>query len=210
MSFANRLGNLISTGLEFAFPAGKVYLRHYLRNQFCKSAVRSGVKLAFTFAAILLVIFSPLGLWWSEFLASLVFIGVFVWSLVNFILLVKNNWRLPVCIFEEGDLSLGIISFVKERWCNMGFGISVYDTVRKGKSDFFRPFNRLPSLENLVRDYISYVIKDVLLFALVFTLYFVIMSLVIKPLLLHVFADLTTWEIYLFPFVEIFRVLESF
>ena len=59
-----------------------------------KSVIRSIVKLVLIFAAILVVIFLPFGEWWSELTTSAVFIGVLVWSLINFIMILKNNYKL--------------------------------------------------------------------------------------------------------------------
>lgn len=156
MSFLDFTGSAISNILDFSLKAGKPVFREMLRSRLWKSVIRSFIKLVMIFIAVLLVIFLPFGEWGSEIFASVVFIGVFVWSLVNGILIVKNNYKLPIFIIQEMSFVDGIIEFVNERWYLAGAGIKLYDSLRAGKGRFSGHFNKLPSSQDVVKDYLLY------------------------------------------------------
>lgn len=116
MSFIDFAGSKISHLLDFSLKAGKPIFRDELRSRLWKFVIRSIIKLVLIFATVLVAIFSPFGEWWSELTASVVFIGVLVWSLVNFIIVLKNNYKLPICSIQEMSFTDGILEFVNERW----------------------------------------------------------------------------------------------
>ena len=209
MSFLDLAGSALSNFLNFSLNTGKPIFREILRSRLWKSVIRSIVKLVLIFAAILVVIFSPFGEWWSELTASAIFIGVLFWSLINFILILKNNYKLPVCIIQERSFTDGILEFVNERWFYAGAGIKLYDSLRTGKGSFSRHFNQLPSSEDVVRDYLLYIVKDVIIFAVFFVIYFLVMTIGFKTLLLQKFTDLSNIELYLFPSVQVIRFVKK-
>lgn len=209
MSFIDFAGSKISHLLVSSLKAGKPIFRDELRSRLWESVIRSVVKLVLIFAAILVAIFSPFEEWRSEFIASAVFIGVFVWSLINFIIILKNNYKLPVCIIQEMSFTDGILEFVNERWFLAGAGIRLYDSLRTGKSRLARHFNRLPALEDVVRDYLLYISKDVMFFAAIFLIYFLVMAIGFKTLLSQKFTNLSNLELYLFPFVQVIRYVSE-
>ena len=209
MSFIDFAGSAISNLLDFSLNAGKPIFRDILRSRLWRSVIRSVVKLVLIFAAILVAIFSPFGEWWSELTASAVFIGIFVWSLVNFIIVLKNNYKLPICIIQEMSFADGILEFVNERWLYAGAGIKFYDSLRTGKSRFARHFNQLPASEDVVVDYLLYIVKDVIIFAAFFVIYFLVMTIGLKTLLLQKFTDLSNIELYLFPFEQVIRFVKK-
>ena len=209
MSFFDYAGSAISNLLDFSLKAGKPIFRDILRCRLWKSVIRSVVKLVLIFAAILVVIFSPFGEWWSDFSASIVFIGVLVWSLINCIIVLKNNYKLPVCIIQEMSFADGILEFVNERCLYAGAGIKLYDSLRTGKGRFLRHFNQFPASEDVVADYLLYIVKDVIIFAAFFVIYFLVMTIGFKTLLLQKFTDLSNIELYLFPFVQVIRFVKK-
>lgn len=205
MSFQDFAGSAISHLLDSSLKAGKLIFRDELRSRLWESVISSVVRLVLIFAAILVVIFSPFGEWWSDFTASIVFIGVLVWSLINCIIVLKNNYKLPICIIQEMSFTDGILEFVNERWFVAGAGIKLYDSLRTGKSRFALHFNQLPASEDVVRDYLLYIFKDVMFFAAIYAIYFVVMAIGLKTLLLQKYTDLSNLELYLFPFVQVIR-----
>ncbi|MBO7639301.1 MAG: hypothetical protein J6S91_10030, partial [Treponema sp.] len=164
MSILNFTGATLSKAIDYSLRSGKTVFRDVLRNRFFHTFVRSVIKLALIYAAILVVIFSPFGEWKSELVASMVFIGVTLWSLVNIIVTMINSGALIVWIFREGSISDGIIQFVEDKWLGARIGIKLYDVLRKGRGEFSSHFNQLPSSGDVVRDYVSYMVKEVLLF----------------------------------------------
>ena len=209
MSFLDLAGSALSNFLNFSLNTGTPIFREILRSRLWKSVIRSIVKLVLIFAAILVVIFSPFGEWWSELTTSAVFIGVLVWSLINFIMILKNNYKLPICIIQEMSFTDGILEFVNERWFVAGAGIKLYDSLRTGKSRFALHFNQLPASENVVRDYILYILKDVMFFTAIFTIYFLVMTIGLKTLLLQKYTDFSNLELYLFPFAQVIRFVKK-
>ena len=174
MSFLDLAGSALSNFLNFSLNTGKPIFREILRSRLWKSVSRSIIKLVLIFAAVLVAIFSPFGEWWSELMASAIFIGVLFWSLINFILILKNNYKLPICIIQEMSFTDGILEFVNERWFYAGAGIKLYDSLRTGKGRFLRHFNQLPASEDVVADYLLYIVKDVIIFAAFFVIYFLV------------------------------------
>lgn len=209
MSFLDLAGSALSNFLNFSLNTGKPIFREILRSRLWKSVSRSIIKLVLIFAAVLVAIFSPFGEWWSELMASAIFIGVLFWSLINFILILKNNYKLPICIIQEMSFTDGILEFVNERWFYAGAGIKLYDSLRTGKGRFLRHFNQLPASEDVVADYLLYIVKDVIIFAAFFVIYFLVMSIGFKTLLLQKFTDLSNIELYLFPFEQLIRFVKK-
>lgn len=209
MSFLDLAGSALSNFLNFSLNTGKPIFREILRSRLWKSVIRSIVKLVLIFAAILVVIFSPFGEWWSELTTSAVFIGVLVWSLINFIMILKNNYKLPICIIQEMSFTDGILEFVNERWFYAGAGIKLYDSLRTGKGRFLRHFNQLPASEDVVADYLLYIVKDVIIFAAFFVIYFLVMTIGLKTLLLQKYTDFSNLELYLFPFAQVIRFVKK-
>ena len=209
MSFLDLAGSALSNFLNFSLNTGKPIFREILRSRLWKSVSRSIIKLVLIFAAVLVAIFSPFGEWWSELMASAIFIGVLFWSLINFILILKNNYKLPICIIQEMSFTDGILEFVNERWFYAGAGIKLYDSLRTGKGRFLRHFNQLPASEDVVADYLLYIVKDVIIFAAFFVIYFLVMTIGFKTLLLQKFTDLSNIELYLFPFAQVIRFVKK-
>lgn len=209
MSFIDFAGSKISHLLDFSLKAGKPIFRDELRSRLWKFVIRSIIKLVLIFAAILVVIFSPFGEWWSDFYASIVFIGVLVWSLINFIIVLKNNYKLPICSIQEMSFTDGILEFVNERWFVAGAGIKLYDSLRTGKGRFLRHFNQLPASEDVVADYLLYIVKDVIIFTAIFVIYFLVMTIGLKTLLLQKYTDFSNLELYLFPFAQVIRFVKK-
>lgn len=210
MSFIDFAGSKFSHLLNFSLNTGKPIFRDMLRSRLWKSVSRSIIKLVLIFVAVLVAIFSPFGdKWWSELTASAIFIGVLFWSLINFIIVLKNNYKLPICIIQEMSFTDGILEFVNERWLYVRAGIKLYDSLRTGKGSFSRHFNQLPASEDVVRDYLLYIVKDVIFFATIFVIYFLVMTIGFKTLLLHKFTDLSNIELFLFPFVQVIRFVKK-
>lgn len=209
MSFFDYAGSAISNLFDFSLKTGKPIFRDELRSRLWKSVIRSVVKLVLIFAAVLVAIFLPFGEWWSELTASAVFIGVLVWSLVNFIIVLKNNYKLPICIIQEMSFTDGILEFVNEQWFVAGAGIKLYDSLRTGKSRFALHFNQLPASEDVVRDYLLYIFKDVMFFAAIYAIYFLVMAIGLKTLLLQKYTELSNLELYLFPFAQVIRFVKK-
>ena len=209
MSFLDLAGSALSNFLNFSLNTGKPIFREILRSRLWKSVIRSIIKLVLIFAAVLVAIFLPFGEWWSELMASAIFIGVLFWSLINFILILKNNYKLPICIIQEMSFTDGILEFVNERWFYAGAGIKLYDSLRTGKGRFLRHFNQLPASEDIVADYLLYIVKDVIIFAAFFVIYFLVMTIGFKTLLLQKFTDLSNIELYLFPFSQVIRFVKK-
>ena len=103
----------------------------------------------------------------------------------------------------------GILEFVNKRWFYAGAGIKLYDSLRTGKGMFARHFNQLPASEDVVRDYLLYILKDLLFFAGIFVIYFLVMAIGFKTLLLGKYTDLSSFELYLFPFVQVIRFVKK-
>ena len=209
MSFIDIAGSVLSKGLELSLSASKPAFRDILHSRFKEIFLRSVIKLVLIFGAVLLVIFNTFGQWWSELFASALFLGVLGWSLFGMLLLIRNNFLLFACILRERDLNSGIITFVKECWLGARIGISLFDIFRGGRGDFCRHFNQLPSSDEVVGDFISYVIKDIVLFIVLLALYFLVMRVFLVPLLLKTFTDLSIWELYAFPVVQIVQTINK-
>lgn len=209
MSFLDLAGSALSNFLNFSLNTGKPIFREILRSRLWKSVIRSIIKLVLIFAAVLVAIFLPFGEWWSELMASAIFIGVLFWSLINFILILKNNYKLQICIIQEMSFTDGILEFVNERWFYAGAGIKLYDSLRTGKGRFLRHFNQLPASEDVVADYLLYIVKDVIIFAAIFVIYFLVMTIGLKTLLLQKYTDFSNLELYLFPFVQVIRFVKK-
>ena len=104
---------------------------------------------------------------------------------------------------KKKSFDYGAWEFIKYKWPKIAMGITGYSIIRNFAVMFSKSYEDLPEVNNTVRDFLHYVLKDIIIFVSFFVLYFVTVQLVAKPLLLMNYAGLRTWEVYLFPFVQI-------
>lgn len=203
MGFKDFLGNVVSETLNFTLYAGKPIIRNILHSAFKKTVIKSLIKLILCVLAVGIAAFTPFSENLNLWISSILFIGTLAWGLVDFILLIKNNFMLLVKIIQEGSISSGIEEFIKWRWSYAYLGIGVYETLRSTKR-----LNNFPSTNTIIKDYLCYLAKDIILFAILFSTYVLLVYWIIKPIILLKYAGLTSFQIYIFPIVKLIEFLK--
>ena len=204
MGFKDFIGNAVYKTLGFSLSKGKIALQYILHEKFRKTVIKSLIKLALCVTAVAIAVFTPFAERKNLWISSFIFIGTLMWSFVDFILLVKNNFMLPVKIFQEWSISDGIEEFIKWRWPYVSLGIDVYENVRSHKR-----FSNLPSTNSVIKDYVCYVSKDVFLFTGIFSAYILLVYWIIKPIILSKFAGYTSFQLYVFPIVQLIEMIRN-
>lgn len=202
-TFSDKLGKIVSKGTNYIVDSAKDVLKNNMKEGFKKIFIKASIKYVIIFIGVFIVIFEPINFFVSNLTASILFIGVFVWTLISSIKVIKNYYKLPICVIKEKNLHNGAWKFIKIKWPGVAKGITGYNIARSIGCLFSKNFEDMPVVEDTVKDFLKYILKDLIIFVSFFLLYFITVNLVIKPILLVQFAGIHTWEIYLFPFVQI-------
>lgn len=185
----------------------KPKVRDYILAKIKNTIVWSAVSLPISFFAVYLAIFRPFGDQASLWTSSILFIAMLLWVIIKSIQLLIENYMLPINIIQEGSLSYGLEEFTKWRFPKTKFAFTGYKLNRIIGPFFSSKCKNIPSANSVVRDYINYLAKDIIIFVLTFTLYIVLVHWIFKPLILEKYAGLTTMQIYLFPITQLSQEL---
>lgn len=174
----------------------KPKLRQLLYAQFKKSVIDSIVQLIICVFAMYMAIFKPFGELYSLWISSFLFIGMLLWSIVEF---VSKYYMFLIKCMQKRSMRLGIIEFIKWKFPNADTGSSVYDMACDIGSRFSSRFRNLRSSDEIIWEFVIYLAKDIVTFISIFSLYILLVHWIFKPIILENFAGLTTMQIYLFP-----------
>lgn len=169
------------------------FIRDWLHSLFKKTIIKSIVKLFISVLSVYLAVFKPVGELESLWMSSLLFIAVLLWSIVEPI---ANYYMLLIKIVQERSVRVGIVEFVKWKFSKVS---GVYEKVRSYGRRFSTLFWNLRSFDDIIWDCVRYLIKDIIAFVSIFSLYVLLVHWMFKPIILEKFAGLTTMQIYLFP-----------
>ena len=182
----------------------KTIVHQFLYSKIKKTAKSSLIKLVISILAVYLAIIKPIDDQTSLWVSSFLFIGILLWSFIDTIRFIIFFYRLPLLIIEECSLSSGITEFIQEKWPT---ATGTYEIFRIFAPKFSPKCKNLPSLNEMVKDLVSYFAKEVILLVVFFSLYTYVVYYFFKPLILEKFAGLTTMQIYLFPITQISQEL---
>ena len=185
----------------------KPKVRDYILTKMKNTIVWSAVSLSISFFTIYMAIFRPFGNQASLWISSILFIAMLLWSIITFIRILTEYHMLPIYIIQKRSLSYGLEEFIKKQSKLHKAGFGIYKLNRIIGPFFSSKCKNIPSANSVVKDYINYLAKDIIVFASTFTLYVVLIHWIFKPLILEKFAGLTTMQIYLFPITQISQEL---
>lgn len=180
----------------------KQKVRDWILAKIRSTIVWSAISLSISIFAVYLAIFKPFGDQASLWTSSILFIAMLLWVIIKSIQLLIENYMLPINIIQEGSLSYGLEEFTKWRLPKTKFAFTGYQLNRIIGPFFSSKCKNIPSANSVVKDYINYLAKDIIVFVSTFTLYIVLVNWIFTPLILEKFADLTTIQIYLFPITQ--------
>lgn len=209
MGLPDILGLLSQKSLNIALNVSKPTLKHLLHEQFKKIAIRSVVKLVTTFTAIIIVIWQPFAQQTTEWIASLVFILLFLWTFFSILLTLAKNFYLAICIYKEKSISKGIVAFLVSKYKVASIGIISYKVAKYIGGNFSQNFATLPEPSDIVKEFLRYLVKDILFFAILFFLYVSAVNLGFKPFLLQKYANLSTFQLYCFPIIQVVKLIQQ-
>ena len=201
MIFSSLVGNLIEKG--------KPYLKKQLHASFLCMFRNALITLAMNITGIGIICLKPFGQTAAYMTGACLFIIAFIWGIYRFIIMVRKNYYLPVAIIREKNLYGGIVKFIGKKWPLALLGMDVYGVLYKVGMFFSNNRTEMPQVQDVVEEYVHFIIWDVCIFLAVFMAYMVAVYFFLKPLLLRNFTDLTTWQIYLFPFVHIKNMVKE-
>ena len=176
---------------DFAKPK----LHNMLHEQFEKTIIESAVKLFVCVIAVCVAVYKPFGGQCSLWMSSLLFIGMFLWSIVESV----SYCMLPIKIIQERSMRMGIIKFIKWKFPKVAVGSRVYEKVCGFGVHHSPIFRNLRSSNTIIWEFVCFLAKDIVTFASLFSLYIILVHWIFKPIILEKFAGLTTMQIYLFP-----------
>ena len=194
--------DIAATGVNIVVDSSKEFLRKKMKEGFKKALWKSTIKYCIIFIGIFVVILEPFKFFFSHLTASGLFLGVLIWSMINAFKIIKEYYKLPLFMIKTKSINNGAWQFIKYKWPKVAKGISGYSKIRKVGCSVYKGFEQFPEVKSTVKEFLQYVLKDIIIFCSFFALYFLSVQFVAKPLLLNNYAGLTTWEVYLFPFVQ--------
>ncbi|MCQ2593364.1 MAG: DUF1232 domain-containing protein [Treponema sp.] len=180
-----------------------------LTESFRTTIIRSLIILFINMAATLIACFRPFGQTPSNYVAALLFASCLIYTIIRIISLIVKN----------GPMTCTIISLIiKEH--SVRKGIASY--VRSSNQKIFRQITKafkiaqtanqmtdldLPSLEDVIHHYVKKFLKTILLFFSLYWTYIILVYWLLKPYLLNHYANLTMFQILLYPITHIFITL---
>lgn len=172
-----------------------------------KSLVRSLLNFLLYLFSVLLVCFPVFGDVASPVIASLALTGSLVWMVVRFISSARRNGLLALDILKASwrkrSLKQGALEYVRTRLPKVASFEKYYDT-------FFRklglPENK-PVLERLADKALAILWKRIFAFAL--SLAAIGLCFFIMRRALMAVADVSFWEVVLWPYVSLWRIIAS-
>lgn len=200
MSIWDKLGEKLHSLTSARKPVVRVAL-----NSKIKGMVKiSTIKLIISILAVYLAVIKPFGDQASLWASSFLFIGVLLWSFIDTIYFIVDFYMLPLLIVQERSIYFGITEFIQEKWPT---ATGAYGVIRLLGPKFSSKCKNLPSLNEMVKDLVSFFAKEVILLVVFFSLYTYVVYYFFRPLILEKFAGLTTMQIYLFPITQISQEL---
>ncbi len=191
MNGLKQIKGVLAIVLHFALQdAIKQWLTKLLHAMFKDVIIESVIKLFFCMFAVYIAVFKSFGEIRSLWISSILFIGVFLWSIVESVL---KYYMLLVLIVKERSLQTGIVKFVEWKFPEAEIGSRLYSKV----CFFLLGCSR--SSSEIIRDFICSLAKDIIAFVSVYFLYIILVYWIFEPIILEKFAGLTTLQIYLFP-----------
>ena len=197
------IGNIAARGTNLVVAKAQNILKDRMKAGYKKILIKSSIKYVIIFIGVFLAIFQPFKFVISNLITSFLFIGVFIWSFISSMKVIKEFYKLPIFIFHEKSIHCGTWNFIKYKWPGVAKGIVGYNVIKTIGCCFSDNFKEMPEVEDTVKNFLKYLLKDFIIFISFFILYFITVNFIVKPFLLLHFAGIHTWEIYLFPFVQV-------
>ena len=185
--------------LDFA----EIAMKGFLHDIFIKTVVKELVKLCFAVGAVAIAITKPFGNVASLWTSSAVFILLLLFSILSSFRCVVDGIVFGFKFVQERSLSLGIKEFIRWRWLGSGLFFNIYDVTQE------LWLNKLPKSDDVIKIFVGFVFKDVILFSSIFVLYLVTVHFVFKPMILSEYAGVTVFQLYLFPVVQLLNSLKG-
>lgn len=167
------------------------------------SLLNMAINLSVNITGILFVILKPFGETVSYYIASVIFLGWFVYSALRAVKLVKTGLPWIKSVYKERSIKKGIIAEVK----NLYHSLEVLENIKRNGSVFIHALDEIPCTEELYDYYLGYFKKKLLIIGAVVASYVVVVQFVLKPLLINQFGGITTFQIYVYPITHIVKTI---
>lgn len=178
----------------------RALFRMWLQSKLKKALKNSLIKLIVSILAVYLAISMPFGNPISLWVSSFLFIGIILWSFIDFISFLVEFYELPIMIVQECSISNGMSEFIKVKYPKVTGGYEIFRVV----GPIFSPKCKgLPSINEMVQDLVTYFAKEAIQLVVFFSAYISVVYYFLKPLILVKCTGLTTMQIYLFPITQI-------
>lgn len=197
------LHNLVKSVNTVGIPFVQLQIKQKLDCSVRRTVVVSAINLAVFSGGFLLVVFVPFGNTVSFLCAAVIFLLCLVWSVFR---LIKNcRTALPIIrqIVRRKSVRCGVAGYIREKYP----AVQVGESVLWVGALFSKELRKFPTLEDLIHQYIQTFFRFLVIYAAVMAVYCLLINFILKPLLLRQFADTSMFEIYLFPFIGIWRTL---
>lgn len=179
---------------------GRILIYKKMRQALIQNTIKMIVKFFLTWAGIALIVFSPFGKPASNIIAWNLLMIVVVWSTFNVISVLLQYITLPFYIIKNLSISEGFLEFACNKWHSANSTVQLYNTLRGIGRDEPDDFNKMPELSDVIRVYISFILKEFGIYFIIIGAYMLGINIILKSWILNEYANWTTWEIYLFPF----------
>ncbi|MCR5614512.1 YkvA family protein [Treponema sp.] len=183
----------------------KAIIDSKLNEAFKNSLISTMITFFIMTVGLLFVIIKPFGQDIAFDIASVIFIGLMFWGTYRTIRNVRNAWPWIKSIFKERGIKKGIIAEVKNQYK----AVAIYDKLLETGSKFLDAFNEIPDTTEILDHYVRHFRKKVIIFGAAIGVYCLIVYWILKPFLINQFGGLTTWQLYLYPIVHIYKVFKA-
>lgn len=185
----------VSAGIDKACGAINCKLREIYKT----SIVNALITLALNVAGLLCVLYCPLGIVPSRYLAAFLFIASLVWSCVRLVEYLRKYGKetLAVCksVLAQRSVSRGIENYV----CSCFPMIMLVYAGINVAANRFPPLRQIPSLNKTIKLFVRIFWKQILIYVIILLVYSVAVYWIAKPILLSSLAGVCWREVYFYP-----------
>lgn len=190
----------LSFTTKVALRSGEILIEKELQKQLKKSIIISIINFCVLFIALIIVMKEPFGTHISLLVSAILFWGLLLFAVVRFIIFIITYRKLIIFSWRKKSLKKGIADFIKFRYPVL----EKAENIMTLGSVFIKDLKETPTVESAVERYISFFFKRIIIFAFFLMIYFLTINFIIRPFMFKTFANITTLELYLYPFMILF------
>ena len=146
-----------------------------------------------------MAIFKPFGKDGSFFIAAVIFLGLVIWFICRSFRFFINNFKVIQFAFRIIIRDKSIISTIEKYILYNNPKVAKSYSFISTMAIIFPSWRNIPSLRDIINDFMRYYFKKIMTFVVAYSIYFLFIAFIAKPIMLEEYAGISKLEIYCYP-----------